>query len=65
LEKSRSNGGDQAETVFLLGMAHYGLKEITVAKGELLEAIALKLPVREADYAKRALDELQHSEDAN
>jgi tetratricopeptide (TPR) repeat protein len=65
LEKSLSAGGDQAETAFLLGMSHYQLKEYSMSKEELQRAINLKLPAREADYAKRTLDEIQHAEDAN
>ena len=46
------------ETTFYLGMSHYQLKDVTDAKDELQQALALNLPVEDEKEAKRVLEDI-------
>jgi tetratricopeptide (TPR) repeat protein len=65
LQQGLAAKADQPETLFLLGMSHFQLKNTVQSREELQQALELKLPDREAEAAKRVLADLQRSEGAN
>ena len=65
LQQSLSRSRNQPETLFLLGMSHYQLKNTVRSREELQQALDLKLSDREADETKRVLEELMRSEGMN
>lgn len=58
LQESLRARGDDAETLYYLGMTHYQLKDVSDSQDELKRALDLKLSGAEAGEAMRAMDEM-------
>jgi len=59
LQESLRERPNDAVTAYYLGMCQYNLKQIDEAKANLQHALDLNLPDRDADEARRVLDELK------